>query len=146
MSTQRPTDEADIRRRVNHWASAIRQMDVDGVMSIYAPDIVSFDIDPPLRYAGVAAKRQRWTEVLDQYERVLDYEVREIAVTAGADVAFAHSLNRISGVLKNGTTTGFWLRWTTCYRKIDGNWLIAHEQLSVPTDLAAGRALLNLEP
>jgi hypothetical protein len=32
------------------------------------------------------------------------------------------------------------------FRKIDGNWLIAHDQVSVPLDLESGRALLNLRP
>jgi ketosteroid isomerase-like protein len=41
---------------------------------------------------------------------------------------------------------GYWVRSTTCFRKIDGRWLIAHDQVSVPLDLESGRALLNLEP
>jgi ketosteroid isomerase-like protein len=64
----------------------------------------------------------------------------------GDDVAFAHSLNRISGTLKDGSRSDFWLRSTTCFRKIDGNWLIAHDHVSVPLDLEPGTALLNLEP
>jgi hypothetical protein len=31
-------------------------------------------------------------------------------------------------------------------RKIDGNWLIAHDQVSVPLDVESGSALLNLKP
>jgi ketosteroid isomerase-like protein len=59
----------------------------------------------------------------------------------------AHSLNRLSGTLKNGTTTsGFWVRATVCFQKINGDWFIAHDQVSVPIDLATGAALLNLEP
>jgi ketosteroid isomerase-like protein len=63
------------------------------------------------------------------------------------DIAFAYSLNRISGTLKNGNaSSGFWVRATTCFRKIDGNWLIVHDHASVPLDFESGRALLNLEP
>jgi ketosteroid isomerase-like protein len=61
-------------------------------------------------------------------------------------MAFGHSLNRISGTLKNGNRTGYWVRWTGCFRKIDGTWLIVHDQVSVPLDVESGRALLNLEP
>jgi len=35
---------------------------------------------------------------------------------------------------------------TLCFKKIDGNWLIAHEHVSVPADLASGRAALDLKP
>jgi hypothetical protein len=30
--------------------------------------------------------------------------------------------------------------------KTDGNWLIAHDHVSVPLDVASGRALLDLKP
>jgi ketosteroid isomerase-like protein len=146
MATQHTIDEADIRQRVGQCAEAIRARDIEGVMSLYAPHIVSFDLDPPLQYTGVEAKRKRWLNVFAMYQRVLDYEVRSLTITLGDDIAFGHSLNRISGILKSGSQAGFWLRWTTCFQKIDGNWLIAHEQLSVPIDPESGRALLHLEP
>ena len=146
MATQRATDTADIRRRIEEWANALRAMDLERVMSIYAPDIVSFDIVPPLQYVGVE-KRKPWMAVFAMYQPPLDYENRNLTITLSDDVAFSHCFNRISGTLKNGgRTAGYWVRWTACFRKIDGNWLIAHEQVSVPVDVESGRALLNLEP
>jgi uncharacterized protein (TIGR02246 family) len=146
MATQHAIDEADIRQRIDKCVEAIRAMDLEEVTSIYAPDIVSFDIVPPLQHVGAEAKRKNWVDAFAMYQRPLGYEVRDLTITVGDDVAFGHSLNRISGTLKNGNRTDLWLRWTTCFRKIDGNWLIAHDQVSVPLDLESGRALLNLEP
>jgi ketosteroid isomerase-like protein len=121
-------------------------MDREGVMSLYAPDIVSFDIVPPLRHSGAKAKEKNWAHVGAIYQRPLDYEIRDLTLTLGDDVAFGHSLNRVAGTLKNGNRTDVWVRWTACFRKIDGKWLIAHDQVSVPVDPESGRALLNLEP
>ena len=39
-----------------------------------------------------------------------------------------------------------WVRATTCYRKIDGTWMITHEHQSVPFDTESGKASLDLEP
>jgi hypothetical protein len=39
-----------------------------------------------------------------------------------------------------------WVRWTACFRKLDGRWLVTHEQVSVPIDMESGGALLDLEP
>jgi hypothetical protein len=44
--------EALIRQRVADCVTALRAKDIDGVMSVYAPNLVSFDIAPPLRYVG----------------------------------------------------------------------------------------------
>jgi ketosteroid isomerase-like protein len=49
-------------------------------------------------------------------------------------------------MLKSGNKRANWVRWTACFRKIDGNWFIAHDQVSVPLDLKRGSALLDLEP
>ncbi len=126
---------------------AIRAMDLDGVMSIYASDIVSFDIVSPLQHVGAETKRKNWVDAFAQYQRPLGYEIRDLTITLGDDVAFGHSLNRISGALKNGDRTDFWLRSTICFRKFDGNWLIAHDQVSVSLDLESGRAgLLGAQP
>ena len=146
MATQHAVDEAGIRQRIDTLVQAIRAMDLEGVKPMYAAGIVSFDFVPPLQHVGAAAKWKNWADVFTVYQRPLGYEIRDLTLTVGQDVAFGHSLNRISGTLKNGTRTGYWVRWTGCFQKIDGTWLIVHDQVSVPLDVESGRALLNLEP
>jgi ketosteroid isomerase-like protein len=146
MPTQRSADEADIRRRIDRLVEAIRAMDLDGVKSIYARNIVSFDVVPPLQHLGAEAQWKNWEAVFTAYQRPLGYEVRDLTITVGDDVGFGHSLNRISGTLKNGKKSSFWVRWTPCFRKVDGTWLIVHHQASVPFDPESGRAVLDLEP
>jgi ketosteroid isomerase-like protein len=138
--------ESEIRHRVAELVQAIRAMDLDRVMSNYAHDVVSFDVEPPLQHVGAAAKRTNWTRVFSMYRRPLHYEVRDLAVAVNNDLAFGHGLVHISGTSKDGSRTERWLRSTTCFRKVAGNWLIVHDQVSVPLDLESGRALLNLEP
>jgi ketosteroid isomerase-like protein len=147
VAHQHSDDEADIRQRTDQLAGAIRAADLEAVMAIYAPDVVSFDIEPPLQHVGTEAKRRNWQRVFAAYEHPLGYEIRDLSITVGSDVAFAHSLNRLSGTLKSGTTTaGFWVRATTCFRKLDGQWFIAHDHVSVPLEVTSGAGLLNLEP
>ncbi|MBP7619377.1 MAG: nuclear transport factor 2 family protein [Gemmatimonadales bacterium] len=66
-----------IRQRIDEAVRAIRARDLDGIVSLYAADIVSFDIEPPLRYAGRAAKRRAWEAVFDAYAGPIGYEVTE---------------------------------------------------------------------
>jgi ketosteroid isomerase-like protein len=146
MATQHTIDEADIRQRIDKLVEAIRAMDLEGVMPIYAPDIVSFDIEPPLQHMGAEAKRKNWAKAFTLYQRPLGYEIRDLTIALSEGVAFGHSLARISGALKDGNRSNYWVRWTSCFRKIDGDWLIVHDQVSVPADFGSGRALLNLEP
>jgi ketosteroid isomerase-like protein len=146
MATQRAHDEADIRQRIDRLVEAVRAMDYEGVKFIYAPDLVSFDIVPPLQHLGAPKKWKNWADVFAAYERPLGYEIRDLTIAVSDDVAFGRSLNRISGALKSGNRADYWVRWTTGWRKVDDTWLIVHDQVSVPMDVKSGRALLDLKP
>lgn len=138
--------EASIRQRLQAWAKAVSAKDIAGTMSLYAPDIVSFDINPPLRYAGADNKRQAWLKVFAAYPGQLSYEASDPHVTALGDLAFVHSLNHVRGTLANGHTSDMWVRWTACLRRIDGVWRVVHDHVSVPADLEHGRAAVSLKP
>ena len=136
--------EALIRQRVEDWANSIHAKDIDGVMSLYAPNVVSFDVGAPLRYVGAERKRTAWEEVFAAYTGPMTYEVRDLNVTTDGDLAFVHSVNHVKGTLASGHTQELWVRWTACFRRIDGVWRIVHDHVSVPADLEHGRAIVNL--
>lgn len=138
--------ETVIRQRVQDWAKAVCAKDIGGVMSLYAPNIVSFDVDPPLRYAGTDNKRRAWEAFFAVHTGALTYEVRDLHVTAQDELAFAHSLNHVSSTLRSGQISDLWVRWAACFRRINGVWLAVHDHASVPADLAHGKAVLDLKP
>lgn len=146
MENDRTKNEAAIRGLIDGYVNAVRAKDIDGVMSVYAPDLVAFDVVPPLQYVGAEAFRKVWQEVFETFQAPIPYEIRDLTITAGDDVAFSHSFNRNSGTMKNGQKIDRWLRWTACYRKTSGKWRIAHLQVSVPVDLRTGEAMLDLKP
>ncbi|GAA4226573.1 hypothetical protein GCM10022254_12010 [Actinomadura meridiana] len=80
--------------------------------------------------------------------RDVRYELRDVAVTVGDDVAFGHGFGRLSGTSGDGTATdGMWVRVTFGPRRDgDGGWLIAHDQVSVPVDVLTGKAVTDLRP
>ncbi|MFA1540379.1 YybH family protein [Actinomadura monticuli] len=142
----REVAEAEIRQQIEKIVEGIRAKDLEGLRRLYATDVVSFDVEPPLQHVGVAAKLENWTRAFTPFQD-LDYELRELTFTVGDDVAFGHGFGRLSGTMKDGTATrGMWVRATFCFRKTDGRWLIAHDQFSVPLDVASGRGVTDLEP
>lgn len=144
---QQTIEEDRVRQRIEQLIEAVRALDLDALKPIYAQDIVTFDVQAPLRRVGAEAKLQNWIEAFAAFRRPLEYDMRDLSVTVGGDVAFAHGLARLRGTLKNGNQAGgFWVRFTACLRKVGGDWLIAHDHASVPLDLESGRAALNLEP
>jgi ketosteroid isomerase-like protein len=146
---QAMADEALIRGRIEDLVKALRAKDIDGVMSLFAPNLVSFDIVPyfgALRYFGAENKRRAWEEAFAAFSGPFDYEVHELNVTTQGELAFVHSLNHVKATLASGKISELWLRWTACLRRIDGVWMIVHDHVSVPADLEHGNAFVNLRP
>ncbi|GHE81679.1 hypothetical protein GCM10017786_10260 [Amycolatopsis deserti] len=146
MPTQCEADESAIRNQIGKLIDGLRARDLPALSRLYTPDVVSFDVEPPLQHVGIEAKSRNWAAVFAAFREV-DYEVRDFAVTVGGDVAFGHGFGRLSGTLDDGTATkGMWVRATFGFRKTGGGWLIAHDQVSVPFDLTSGRGVTDLEP
>src|SRR5690242_3209239 len=112
VEENKKNDEAAIKRVIEGGVAAIRAKDLDGVMSMYAPELVSFDIVPPLQYVGTDTYRKQWGEVFSTFPGPINYEIVDLSITVGGDVAFAHSFNRLSATLPSGQKIGNWLRWT----------------------------------
>ena len=113
-------DEAQIRQLAENWAKAIRAKDINGLMSHYTPGILVFDLAPPLQYVGIDAYRKNFEEWFSSFRGPIGCEIRDLSISAGGDVAFGHSLNRITGKRTSGEETDVWVRATVCYRKLDG--------------------------
>src|SRR3954447_8082022 len=117
MSTQRKIDEAAIEEHIGKIVEGIRAKNLEALRPLVAGDVVSFDVEPPLQHVGVDAKLANWTRVFTVFQEV-DYEVRDLVVTVGDDVAFSHAFGRLHGTLANGASTdGMWVRATICFQK-----------------------------
>ncbi|MFF2455050.1 YybH family protein [Isoptericola sp. NPDC058082] len=138
--------EHAIRQLLESLVGALRAKDLDAVREIYAPDVVSFDVEPPLQHVGIDAKLRNWVRVFGTFATV-DYELRDLALTVDDHVAFGHAFGRLGGTLTDGTPVrGAWVRGTFGLRRDDDRWLVAHDQVSVPVDVRTGAAATDLEP
>jgi len=138
--------EAEIRALIDSQIKAVRARDVGGLLASYAPDVLVFDLVNPLEYRGSGALRKRAAEWLSSFEGPVGYEVHDLRITAGDDIAFCHSCNRVMGTTTQGKKIDMSWRATLCCRKIDGKWMVTHGHSSVPFDMESGKASLDLKP
>lgn len=140
------TDEAHIKALLDTRVEALRAKDIDKVMSLNSTDVVVFDIPAPLQYVGNEAYRRSIVSWLESYRGPLALETRDLSITVGGDVAFAHHLFRVSGIMNSGRRTDHWVRLTFCFRKISREWRITHEHVSLPINLETDTAIHDLQP
>jgi ketosteroid isomerase-like protein len=138
--------QSELRAVLDSRSEAIWNKDIDRLMSFYSPDVVYFDVVPGLHYTGSAALRGRFLHWFDAYKASIHQEIRDLNVLVSGDLAVAYMLIRAGGTLKNGHEVGFWVRATSCLKRTDSRWPIAHEHVSLPADLQSGRVAIDLEP
>lgn len=140
--------EAEIRALLDRWSNAFRRRDLNGVMAIYAPgnETIAYDLVPPLEYRGTEAYRRDYADFFVQFSGPLELQVKDLHIHAGRDVAYSFGLERMGGTLTDGSHFETWVRFTEGYRRINGRWYAVHDHISVPADVATGKARLDLKP
>jgi ketosteroid isomerase-like protein len=140
------TGQAEICKLIEARVRAIAAKDIETLMANHAADVLSFDVIDRLQVRGAEGVRKRAQNWFGAYQGPIGYEVRDLEVTAGTDVAFCTYLYHVSGTLKAGGIVSMWVRATVCLHKIGGTWRIVHEHQSVPFDVESGKAALDLQP
>ena len=138
--------QSEVRALLDRQSEAMRTKDIDRLMSIYSPDVVYFDVVPPLQYAGATALRGRFLQWFDGWKGSIGMEIRDLSIVASGDIAVAHWLSRASGTLSNGQEVGSWVRATSCCQRSNDTWVITHEHVSWPVDSRSQTAAMDLVP
>ena len=125
-------NEVAVRTLIEAWAAAVRRKDYDGILKNHTADFVMFDVPPPFQSTGLEAYRETWDLFFSCLSGPVRFDILEMKVTAGADVAFAVARMGCTEPGPDGTRKDLEFRLTIGLRKIDGQWMIAHEHHSVP--------------
>jgi ketosteroid isomerase-like protein len=126
--------ESDIRALVTGWVDAVRAQDLDGLVAHHADDIVMFDVRSPHQgVRGIAEYRDCWGPFFEwQRTEHAVFELVELNVEAGADVAFAYALLRCGTPADLEANPDNRLRITIGVRRIGDQWTVMHEHHSFP--------------
>jgi uncharacterized protein (TIGR02246 family) len=125
-------EEAAVRDVFESWTAAVRRRDIEGILKNHSPDIVMFDVPPPFQSRGIEAYRKTWDTFYSWSSDPIPFEVTDISITAGNDVAFVVATMRCAEPGPDGRHKSLDFRLTVGLRKIEGRWTITHEHHSVP--------------
>ena len=131
MSNNAENEEV-IRSLIENWASAVRRKDLSGILRNHSSSILMFDVPPPLQSKGIEAYKSTWDTFFSWAHDPVVFDIKEISITAGEDVAFVAALMRCTGTELNGDDIELDFRLTVGLRKIDNQWTVMHEHHSIP--------------
>lgn len=147
-SSSNAKDESDIRASLDKEIAAMNAKDLNAIMTYYSPDesLLVFDAVPPRQYAGPAAFRKDFETFLATFPTAIHNEVSDWKVESDGNLAYAHYIVRTTGPDKDGHPLDLTARITDVYKKVNGNWVVVHEHVSFPVDIATGKADLTSKP
>jgi uncharacterized protein (TIGR02246 family) len=136
-----PADAEAVRAVHRRWSEATAAKDLDGIMSSIAGDVVSYEHEAPLAYVGADRVRAVCRRGLESSPDTVTWDVPDLTVVTDGDLAVAWGLNHITA---DGVAT--WSRGTRVFRRVRGQWLMTHQQVSFPYDPTTGAAVTDLAP
>ena len=119
--------EIEVRAVVRNWAKAISEGDRAAILAHHASELLMFDF--PGTVKGLDAYDETWDFFFASPLGPISFVPRDVAVSAGDDIAFASCMVHCEGT--SAGTVDF--RLTTGLRKVGAEWVIVHEHHSVPT-------------
>ena len=141
------TSREQILALLNDQAAAITAKDGHRAVAHLSPDVVSFGLAPPLRYAGDEARDPAGVEGWFQtWNGPIGYDIGDPVIEVGGDVAFCHGLTHLTGTKTDGDSVDLWFRSTVGLRRTAAGWQIAHAHDSTPFYMdGSGRAATDLK-
>jgi uncharacterized protein (TIGR02246 family) len=131
-SSTRTVNEAAIRELVESWARAVRAKDLNGILANHSTDMLMFDVPPPLQSKGIEAYKKTWELFFSWSNDPVVFDIKDMNIIAGTDVAFVAALMRCAGTEKNGERIELEFRLTIGLRRIGDQWIVLHEHHSIP--------------
>ena len=128
------TPDTEVRVVLEEWAAATRQNRKDDILKNHAANLVIFDVLPPMKYESAESYRRSWEEWQPETQGEALFNLENLTITAGSDIAFARGFIRCGGMLPDGKTFQDLVRATFCLMKVNGSWVVQHQHVSKPCE------------
>ncbi|MGH9684383.1 MAG: YybH family protein [Candidatus Acidiferrales bacterium] len=134
-----------IRAEVEQFRQAVLHKDMRGIARYYwnSPDIVIFDVVPPLSYVGWDSFRKDWEGFFDGFKEITVYDWSDVHIEAEGNLGWMRALVHIVGTLQDGKPLNMAFRDTAIFERKDGKWVVVHDHASVPIIFETGQAVMN---
>jgi ketosteroid isomerase-like protein len=134
-----PTDIAQIKAIEEDLNT---QTDMNKIIHYYAQDATVIDVFAPGIYKG---RKQIFDGFQPQFANVKSMDHKFVDLSVASDGTFACAAAKISfdTVMKDGSPFKMTLRELDAYKKIDGEWQIIQQHVSLPVDAKTNAAIYN---
>ena len=135
----------EVLDQLKRWDNALIGSEVNDLVTQCANDISMFDVSSQL--SGVEAYKHEWQKVSPHFCHGMKISRRNMKLYASEQLAILHCHSKVEVVSSEKPLTMPWCRTTLCLQKIDTQWRVVHQHISMPIDMSTGQVVfLKDEP
>lgn len=133
----------EVLAQVKLWDQALIGANICELINQCSPEMRMFDVSCQLD--SIDAYKTEWEKFSPYFMEGMRIFRREMKLHASEKFAILHCLSKVANnTLKNELEMP-WCRTTLCLKKIDDQWRIIHQHISLPVDMVTGKVLLMEE-
>jgi len=143
-----PSAISEIRSAIEGYRQAVLHKDMRGITRYYwnSPDIVIFDVVPPLSYVGWDSFRKDWLGFFDSFKEITIFDFSDLHVEAEGRLGWMRTFVHLVGRFQDGKILDLTTRDTAIFERINGKWVAVHDHGSVPIIFETGQGMMNASP
>jgi ketosteroid isomerase-like protein len=120
---------------------------IDELMACYdnSDDLVVYDLTTPREFDGTKAVRADFQNFFDYYKN-FKIQFVTLHVVSDGKLGVANSIQHMTATEKSGKPFEMTFRVTDVWRKEKDGWKMIEQHISVPVDMASGKADMQSKP
>lgn len=130
----------EILQQIKHWDQAVINKDIDQITDHCAEDVSMFDVSSQMN--GIEEYKTEWYKFSPYFNENMMISRKDIKVYTSDDLAIVHCFSKVEHKALIGKIKMPWCRTTICMKKEDQNWRLIHQHISMPINLADGKAIV----
>lgn len=126
--------------QIRLWDQAVIAHDTDILMQQCAQNVSLFDVSTQIN--GVKEYRAEWEKFTPYFMDGMQISRRDMKLYASENLAVLHCHSKVEHSALKGQLQMPWCRTTLCLQKIQGQWRVVHQHISMPVDMMTGKAIV----
>ncbi len=130
----------EVISQIKLWDAAVVGQEIENLVGKCANNVSMFDVSSQLD--GVDAYKTEWAKFSPYFNENMQIVRRDMKIYASDELAVLHCHSKVENSLLKDKLQMPWCRTTLCLQKKEGQWLVVHQHISMPIDMATGKAIV----
>lgn len=126
--------------QIKRWDQAVVGQHLSDLVVQCADDIEMFDVSSQIY--GVEDYKTEWNKFSPYFSPEMSILRRDAKLFASAELAILSCHSKVEHTALKGQLDMPWCRTTLCLKKVNDQWRVVHQHISMPVDMLTGKAVI----